>query len=341
MREPSVLGRYLREKGGRAAVFLLAAGVFVGMPLLYGQSPEPALYAALLVCFFGALGLGRGYLGYRERLRQLEQLARRTREEPKLPLLSQELPQAQGEEQRLLLELCGLLEDHRQQGEEEARRRAAQAMEYYTLWAHQIKTPLSAIRLLLQDDTRPLSREEVGRELFKVEQYVQMVLQFQRLETPGTDLVLRRCPLEELVRQAVRRVRPLFLHKHLSLRMGPLQGEPVTDEKWMVFVLEQLLTNAVKYTPQGVISITQPPGEGCRLVIEDTGIGILPEDLPRVFDWGFTGFNGRMDKRSTGIGLYLCRQTVELLGHGISIQSQPGRGTRVILRLEREELLIE
>ena len=104
-------------------------------------------------------------------------------------------------------------------------------------------------------------------------------------------------------------------------------------EKWLVFVLEQVLTNAVKYTRKGKISIYLDPEKEKTLVVEDTGMGIRPEDLPRIFEWGYTGYNGRIKNRATGIGLALCRQTMEMLGHRISAKSEPGKGTCIYLDL--------
>ena len=115
----------------------------------------------------------------------------------------------------------------------------------------------------------------------------------------------------------------------------------MTDEKWFLLVLEQLLSNALKYTGQGTISIYMEPGPEEVLVIEDTGIGIQAEDLPRIFEKGFTGYNGRKDKKSTGIGLYLCKSICDKLNHGLSAESEVGRGTTIRLYLHRELLVTE
>lgn len=120
------------------------------------------------------------------------------------------------------------------------------------------------------------------------------------------------------------------------LRAGALRV--LTDEKWLVFVLEQILSNALKYTKSGSIHIYLSPDAPKTLVIEDTGIGIAPEDLPRIFEKGYTGCNGRADKRSTGIGLYLCRQIMEKLSHTIRIESEMGVGTKVYLGLDTVSL---
>ena len=128
--------------------------------------------------------------------------------------------------------------------------------------------------------------------------------------------------------------------KRLKLEYEPGDITVLTDEKWLCFLLEQLLSNALKYTPEGGKISIFLEGE-TNLVIADTGIGIAPEDLPRVFEKGFTGNNGRMDKKATGIGLYLCRRVTNLLGHTISIASEPGVGTQVLLGLGRPQFDIE
>ena len=205
------------------------------------------------------------------------------------------------------------------------------------MWTHQIKTPIAAMRLLLQEEDTPFSRE-MQSELFQTEQYVQMALQYLRMEKMTSDLVFARYDLDALIRQAVRKYAPLFIRRKIILSYEPVHCEVLTDEKWLVFVLEQILSNALKYTKSGSIHIYLLPDAPKTLVIEDTGIGIAPEDLPRIFEKGYTGCNGRADKRSTGIGLYLCRQIMEKLSHTIRIESEMGVGTKVYLGLDTVSL---
>ena len=209
---------------------------------------------------------------------------------------------------------------------------------YYTLWVHQIKTPIAAMDLLLQ--AGPDRATEMEIELQKIAQYVDMVLQYLRLDSTAKDLVLQRCHLDAVVRQTVRKYAKLFILKKIQLVFQETKWEVLSDEKWLCFLLEQLLSNALKYTPEGGKISIFLEGE-TNLVIADTGIGIAPEDLPRVFEKGFTGNNGRMDKKATGIGLYLCRRVTNLLGHTISIASEPGVGTQVRLGLGRPQFDIE
>lgn len=208
-------------------------------------------------------------------------------------------------------------------------------LDYYTLWVHQIKTPIAAMQLILESDDTPEHLELRG-ELFRIRQYVEMVLCYLRLEGPASDFRFRECSLDRVLRAAVRTYAGQFIRQRIRLVYEPVEQTALTDDKWLQFVVEQLLSNALKYTKSGSVTITAE-GEG-RIVIRDTGIGIAAEDLPRIFEWGFTGLNGRGGQRSTGIGLYLCSRVMERLGHHISIDSQPGQGTAVTLELSRRSL---
>ena len=210
------------------------------------------------------------------------------------------------------------------------------AMEYMTLWTHQIKTPITAMQLLLQEPDETMisdrKRRELLDQLFEIEQYVDMALQYTRLDTITSDFLFQEYRLFDLVKQAVKYFARTFISKKLSLDMKETDTVVVTDGKWLLFVIKQLLSNALKYTDRGVISVYMHPDHTQTLVIKDTGIGIAAEDPPRIYERGFTGENGRLQKKSTGIGLYLSKTILGRLGHRIVIISETGRGTRVELR---------
>lgn len=216
--------------------------------------------------------------------------------------------------------------------------------DYYSMWAHQIKTPIAAMKVLAQaagdtEDARTYELlQDMQTELFKTEQYVEMVLTYVRMEDMSGDLMLKEYALDNLVKQALKKYSRMFAMQKLALHYEALRVTVTTDEKWLVFVLEQILSNALKYTVEGSISIYM---EDDWLVIEDTGIGICSEDLPRIFEKGFTGYNGRSDKKSTGIGLYLCKQIIEKLRCQIRVESKLGKGTRALLHLMKEKLPVE
>ncbi len=203
---------------------------------------------------------------------------------------------------------------------------------------HQIKTPIAAAQLLLQADGAS-DRPELSVELLKIEQYVDMMLGYLRLDSDSTDYVLRETDLDELIRQALRKFSWLFILKKISLDFRETGRRVVTDEKWLRFVVEQVLSNALKYTPAG--GRIRIYGDGQTLVICDNGIGIREEDLPRIFEKGFTGYNGRQEKKSTGMGLYLCRRVMARLNHGITAVSRTGEGTLICLNLSRTAPMVE
>lgn len=237
----------------------------------------------------------------------------------------------------------------RQEKEElifEDQKRYTEMMDYYGMWAHQIKMPIAAMRILVQSGMDREENEEnqklfrqLQMELFKTEQYVEMVLSYLKIGDIAKDMVLERCDLGKVVRQAVKKYSRLFILQKLSLEMGEIAEIVLTDEKWLSFVVEQILSNALKYTKSGSVSIYLEQ-EGV-LVIKDTGIGISVEDLPRIMEKGYTGYNGRIDKRSTGIGLYLCKKVMDKLHHQLRIDSEDGKGTKVVLDLRRTQLDLE
>jgi len=196
----------------------------------------------------------------------------------------------------------------------------------------------------------------LSEELFRIEQYVEMVLYYQRLDSINSDFLFKEYELRELVNQAVKKHSMFFINSRLKLNMEEFSCKILTDEKWLQFVVGQVLSNALKYTPRGSITIRLekarnsnlprtpentrgdakaiPPEDTesyAYLIIEDTGIGIRPEDLPRIFERGFTGYNGRLDKKSTGIGLYLSKKILQKLSHTIKVTSEAGKGTRVAI----------
>lgn len=210
--------------------------------------------------------------------------------------------------------------------------------DYYTVWAHQIKTPIASIRLHLQNEDSALSRQLLG-DLFRIEQYVEMVLMFLRLDSDSSDYVFREYDLDKIVRAAVKKFSGEFISRKIGLSYEKIEEDVLTDEKWLSFVVEQVLSNALKYTMTGTVSIYME--EPHILCIRDTGIGIAPEDLPRIFEKGYTGYNGRMDKKASGIGLYLCRRICDNLGHWIWAQSEPDKGTTIRIDVSHREMKFE
>ena len=321
---------YLRRHWKVIVLFAAFAGIFALVFSLYDLPVEAVGYASALCLAVGAVMFVIGWTRWRARLKALEQM-RRT-----VTVSLDGLPAPNGRAEAGYQELLRILRGTLARSEAAAARERREAEDYYTLWAHQIKTPIAAMRLLLSQpggaDSAALSAEIV-----RIESYVEMALGYIRLEG-GSDFVLRSCNVDGVVRGCLRKYAPLFIMKKLPLDFRETGLTVLSDEKWLAFVIEQLLSNALKYTCSGRVAIYS---EGRALLIEDTGIGIAPEDLPRVFERGFTGYNGREDKKSTGLGLYLCSLACGKLGHSLSLDSQPGRGTRARLFFPDKQLETE
>ncbi len=207
----------------------------------------------------------------------------------------------------------------------------ASMIDYYTMWVHQIKTPIASMRLKLQNEDSPMTRW-LRLDLSRIEAYVEMVLAYLRLDSESTDFVICEFDVDECIRTSIKKFSGEFINRGLSLNYMPVGIKALSDEKWLSFVIEQLLSNALKYTPEGGITID---AEGSVLRITDTGIGIAASDLPRVFERGYTGFTGREDKNASGLGLFLCKRICDKLGHKLSITSEQGKGTTVCLDLSK------
>ena len=204
--------------------------------------------------------------------------------------------------------------------------------DYYSLWVHQIKTPISAMQLTLENEDSQLSRK-LMLELLYIEQYVDMVLTYQKL-SDGSDYVFEENELDVMIKDTIRYLRLEFIERKISLKYEPINRTIITDKKWFEFVLKQLISNALKYTRKGSIEIYLE--DNC-LCIKDDGIGIKESDLKRIFERGYTGSNGHDNKNSSGIGLYLCTNIVSNLGLKLSATSSIGLGSVFKIDLSQDE----
>ncbi|WP_394010648.1 sensor histidine kinase [Anaerococcus cruorum] len=202
--------------------------------------------------------------------------------------------------------------------------------DYITIWTHQIKTPLFSLSLILND--HPVDSHAAQGEVFEIEEYIESLLSYMRLESLSTDFVFEEAFLDELINSSIKKYAKVFIKKKNQVKFTPTMLKITTDKKWFGLILDQILSNANKYTDQGFISIYI---KGTNLIIEDSGIGIRKEDLPRVFDKSYTGYNGRIYKKSTGIGLNLVKTTADNLSIDVFIESEVDVGTKVILNLSR------
>lgn len=253
-------------------------------------------------------------------------------------VISDRFPSAQSVEGEDYQQIIKMLIDEHSEFIAKSNKEYMDMVEYYSTWAHQIKTPIASMKLTLQNEDSPLSRK-LSNELLRIEQYVEMVMTFLRLNSESTDYVIKEYDIDSIIRQTLKKFSGEFIERKLTLDYEPLNVSAITDEKWLSFVIEQVLSNALKYTPQGSIKIALETSK--KLSISDTGIGIAEEDLPRVFQQGYTGYNGRTDNKASGIGLYLCKRICTKLGHNIEIRSQVDKGTTVTIDLSQQKLEIE
>lgn len=342
MANREIVKAYIKEHIRHAAAYILSMLVLFLLAGLYGYEDAIAnmSYALVIIFFFGSVYAVYDFIRYRKKcLKLAETVQKEGARESSLPAadnlgeaIYQQIISAGGEEMRRMVTEY----DEKKQDMED----------YYTMWIHQIKTPIAAMHLLLEDVQEAgisTAGKQAAEELFKIEQYAEMALHYARLDSLSSDLSFKKIEIHQVVKQAVRKYAVLFIGSGLSFSLEDFSCKAVTDDKWIGFVIEQILSNAIKYTKKGGISIYGANERGERqtgtvtdIVIEDTGIGIRKEDLPRIFERGFTGYNGRMDKKSTGIGLYLCSQIMGRLNHTIRVESREEEGTKILLGFRQE-----
>lgn len=340
-----LLGHYLFDRRWHIGFYLLTIVIFlVVLNLNHLDYFSEIFYAAVISGFLLMISCVYDFFCYIAAYDKLYYVLQNPEE------IYGRLPESKGLLQDLYTEIIWEMDERRKKLLSTLYEQERERKDYYGMWVHQIKTPIQAARLLLErDELKGLDAAKgLEEEIFKTEQYVEMVLYYLRCQSMSDDLLLKDYDLSGMVKQAIKKYALLFIHNNLSVHMDSIEISVLTDEKWFSFVLEQLLSNSVKYTKQGGISIYLK--EDCKeyqgmpiyacLVIEDSGIGIRQEDLPRIFEKGFTGFNGRLDRKSTGIGLYLCKEILKKLAIPIQVESEAGTGTKVSLYFQERKNLV-
>lgn len=323
---------YLRQRKRSILLFCLFSVIFFVTFFMYDLPAAAVLYPVVICTVLTAVFLVWDIRNVRRKHEKLLELSQSSAS------LMLRLPTVRTQDDADYQAVIEALRREQNQLQTDMTLRYQDMVDYYTIWVHQIKTPIAAMKLTLQNEDSVLSRQ-LSEELQRIEQYVEMVLTFLRLDSDSKDYVFREQELDPVIKENIRKFAGQFVRKKLRLCYEPLNTRVLTDEKWLSFVIGQVLSNALKYTDTGCITIDME--EPKTLCIRDTGIGIAPEDLPRVFEKSYTGYNGRSDKKASGIGLYLCRRICSNLGHRISISSSLDVGTVVRLYLEHEELEAE
>ena len=323
---------YIKEHIGTLVLFLVCVAVFAAEFALYHLPHQAVLYPATLCA---ALLIGYAGIQYYRR-------EKKHRELMWLQRLPENLCEAlRGYNRQTDTDYHAIIEllcEREMKIQESDYNKMSEMIDYYTTWVHQIKTPIASMRLTLQNEDTPTSRR-LSEDLFRIEQYVDMVMCYLRLDSDSTDYVFRECSIDKIIKGSLRKFAGQFISKGILLNYAGTDVTVVTDEKWLTFVIEQVLSNALKYTPSG--SITISVDEPAVLCIKDTGIGIAPEDLPRIFERGYTGFTGRADKKASGLGLNLCKRICSNLGHTITAESAVGAGTTIKIDLSQDRISFE
>lgn len=317
---------------------------------LIGRPEGDLIYAGILDLCIVVFVVCIAYIRYYRKVRYLKDMLQQ-------PFSGEmKLPETEDVTEELLGQLAENANIERQLTLNTTARQQSEMKDYYAKWVHQIKTPIAGLQLLLQMERSELEEAEakdeiaeelyvkqlrnvtdIEEELFRIEEYVGMALQYQRINSTGNDYILKQISLDTIIREVIHKYAKIMIRRKIRMHYEKTEVTVISDEKWLAFVLEQLLSNAVKYTPEGEITIeVREELRYIWLEIRDTGIGIRSEDIPRVFEKGYTGFNGHEDKRSTGIGLYLCREILQKLGHTIQIQSEMGEGTNVTVGFSKD-----
>ena len=320
---------YIKSRIWIFILWFLCCGVFAVVFSGYSLPIGAVFYAGGISLLFSAAFVIVDAARYKNRVAELKKCA------AEITISLEKLPSANSELEKLYSDMIQLLFAEKLRIEADSALKATDLSDYYTIWAHQIKTPIAAARLLLQSGE--YDSEEMSEQIQKIEEYTEMAMCYARLSSESTDFVIREYSVDELVKKTILKFSSMFLRKGLALSIKPMGLTVVSDEKWLGFVIGQVISNALKYTNSGGVEIYS---EGNSLCIKDTGIGISPEDLPRIFEKGYTGLNGRIDDKASGIGLYLCDKICRKLGHKIAAESSDN-GTVIRIDLSRQNIAFE
>ena len=317
----------LKKAQGAIFAYLITAVISFVIFKLYKLNMEPFFYSLTVVIVVGGFFFMASFIRNLKRAKDREWL--------KSGIMNiDELPETCSLSDADYQEIIMSLKEQMIRMSEEFDLEKKNTDDYLTAWVHQIKTPIAVLRMMIdKDDTE--EHKNFAAELFRIEQYVDMVLQYIRLESSNNDLLVEEYSLDEMIRTSIRKFAPQFIMKKLALHYDTVDDKIITDKKWFCCILDQLISNAVKYTPGGSVSIYLDDEK--RLCIEDTGIGIAAEDQKLIFEKGYTGVNGRINSRSSGLGLYLAQRAAKKLSIKISVASKPGEGSVFMLGVFRDE----
>ena len=324
-----ILKSYLKKNIKVYILFVVFIAIFFIMFYLYNLPLEALIYTGSFCFLASVIASFSDFVNYRESYKKLKFLEKNILND------LEDLPKSLDIRIDYYHKIIEKLYEELEKLTQENQQKNTDMVDYYSMWVHQIKTPIAAMNFLL--DNEEVDQKILQQELFKIERYVEMVLTYIRLDSISSDYVITKINLDEVVKDSVKKYATIFINKKIKLNYVSHETMVISDKKWLSFAFEQILGNSVKYSSAGG-EITIETYEN-KLVIEDNGMGIKEEDLPRIFEKGFTGFNGRYEKKSSGLGLYLCKKTLDKLGHHIEISSKVGEGTRIEITFPKEDTL--
>ncbi|MDO5062321.1 MAG: sensor histidine kinase [Peptostreptococcaceae bacterium] len=280
---------YFRSIKKEMKILLFSMLIFGATWTLSGVDLQVYIYTCVLIIFFVSIYWSIRYVNFVEELKLKEEL--------------EELRQQKLDIENSLI------------------RERKEVQEYFLLWLHQMKTPITAANLLAQDDKQEAEERirSMRQELIRIENYSNMAMNYLKLINPGTDLEFDFVDLDDIVRVIIKRYSIFFISGKIKLDYEEINKKVLSDGKWLSVLIEQILSNAVKYAKGKSVHIYFSDD---RLYIRDTGIGISEVDLPKIFDKGYSGFNGRLNEKSTGLGLFLVERIAKRLNHNIEVRSK-------------------
>ena len=323
-----LLNEYLKMKKTSIIGILGVYAILFVFVYLYRIPIEVILYPFILTIVFVLMVLLFDYIKYKEKVNKIIQICNDISS-----CYSVKINDKNIFDEYYLDIINELLKENRKQVSQ-IQKRISDINDYFSIWVHQIKTPIASMKLKIDNEQMDLL--QLASDLNRIDHYVDLVLSFLKFDEEKIDLYFRKTDVDRILRESLKKFSNDFIIKKIRLDYKLSKREVLTDEKWLSFVFDQLLSNALKYTDKGTISIYYD-GESC-LCIKDSGIGIALADMERLFEKGFTGYNGRQYKKASGIGLYMCKRMCDKLNIAISIESVVNEYTLVKLKfLSNEE----
>ena len=323
-----LLNEYLKMKKTSIIGILGVYAILFVFVYLYRIPIEVILYPYILTIVFVLMVLLFDYIKYKEKVNKISQICNDISS-----CYSVKINYKNIFDEYYLDIINELLKENRKQVSQ-IQKKVSDINDYFSIWVHQIKTPIASMKLKIDNEQMDLL--QLASDLNRIDHYVDLVLSFLKFDEEKIDLYFRKTDVDRIMRESLKKFSNDFIIKKIRLDYKLSKREVLTDEKWLSFVFDQLLSNALKYTDKGTISIYYD-GDSC-LCIKDSGIGIALADMERLFEKGFTGYNGRQYKKASGIGLYMCKRMCDKLNIGISIESVVNEYTLVKLKfLSNEE----